>query len=657
MPIACALLLPKDPTGPLNVVAMGRISTVHQNIENIEASHRYIQDYLGHIYQGPMQITLLGEQASGMLTDRATIREAEELVAGGKVDLMIAEDLARIYRNPRHQYRFVQDCVDMGTRVICVGDNLDTADENWEITMGAAALRHGLHIPDTRRRVRRTATHSFHKGGMVQKIRYGYRRLSAEDAASEQFGPKGLRIARRPECTPIIREMVDRVMRGDPYAAVADWLEAEGIEPGRYVEGRRWTARLVVELLDDPILSGMRTFRDTICRPIFSSGKHKPVKNTEPETEHCPELAHLSQEEHERLRQEIARRRALRIADTAGPPRRRGIPRSRTFWPGQAAVCGACGGPMYYSGKHLRCRNSLPRYGGSCWNHVQVAADIARERICGWLAEFVGDTPDLRQALVDLVWEEVDRPRRQAARNRPDPGREIVTLERQAGNLAAAIAEGGQLTILVEKLRGVEAALEKARATKIAEQDHIESTQTVPSKREIEQSLGKALVQLAASSFEFAAILRGIFPQFVIQPVQAIDSGQIRPRAKLSFRPAALLEGSGVNCEGHGNDNLSVTLDLFEPPAHIAQLPRCLAARETHRGLSFKGIAALLGIGHMTVKRAFNYARLMHEVGASEPYREVDGPPNDASRWRQRSPQPSGRHSRRADSCSNRANS
>ena len=145
----------------------------------------------------------------------------------------------------------------------------------------------------------------------------------------------------------------------------------------------------------------------------------------------------------------------------------------------------------------------------------------------------------------------------------------------------------------------------------------------MPSKREIEQSLGKALVQLAASSFEFAAILRGIFPQFVIQPVQAIDSGQIRPRAKLTFLPAAILEGSGVNCEGHGNDNLSVTLDLFQPPVHIAQLRRCLAARETHPGLSFKGIAAMLGISHMTVKRAFNYARLMQKAGASEPYREV----------------------------------
>jgi hypothetical protein len=42
MPIVATPLVPKDHSGPLNVVAMGRISTVHQDIE---ASHRYIQDY------------------------------------------------------------------------------------------------------------------------------------------------------------------------------------------------------------------------------------------------------------------------------------------------------------------------------------------------------------------------------------------------------------------------------------------------------------------------------------------------------------------------------------------------------------------------------------------------------------------------------------
>jgi len=314
--------------GDLQVVAIGRISTVHQDLENIEASYRYIQDYLRRICAGPMNVRLLGEQASGMLTDRATIREAEDLVASGKIDLVIAEDLARIYRNPRYQYDFVQNAVDVGTRVICIGDNLDTADENWEITMGAAALRHGLHIPDTRRRVRRTATYAFHKGGMVQKIRYGYRKLTPEESASGHFGPKDLRIVKQSECTPVIREMVNRVLRGETYASIAHWLESDGIQPGPYVVSRRWSPRIVVDLLDDPILSGTRTFRDTIYRPVFKTGKHKPEPNPEPETEYCPELAHITAEEHERLRAEIARRRAAAASLGQSSSTRRNIPRS-----------------------------------------------------------------------------------------------------------------------------------------------------------------------------------------------------------------------------------------------------------------------------------------------------------------------------------------
>ena len=37
-------------------------------------------------------------------------------------------------------------------------------------TIGAVALRHGLHIPDTQRRVRRTANHTFHRGGISQPL-------------------------------------------------------------------------------------------------------------------------------------------------------------------------------------------------------------------------------------------------------------------------------------------------------------------------------------------------------------------------------------------------------------------------------------------------------------------------------------------------------
>ncbi len=635
MPPTTAPLVPKDPGSELQVVAIGRISTVHQDVENIEASYRYIQDYLQRIYRGPINIRLLGEQASGMLTDRATIREAEDLVAGGKVDLVIAEDLARIYRNPRYQYDFVQNAVDVGTRVICIGDNLDTADENWEISMGAAALRHGLHIPDTRRRVRRTATHSFHKGGMVQKIRFGYRKLTPEEAASAHFGPKDLRIAKQPECTPVIREMAQRVLRGETYAAIAEWLESEGISPGPYVLSRRWSPRIVVELLDDPILSGTRTFRDTICRPVFKTGKHKPERNREPETEHCPDLAHITVEEHQVLQAEIARRRAERKKRGQSSAARRNVPRSRTFWPGQTAKCAICGGPMYYSGAYLRCRNSLPRFGASCWNHVQVPVELSRRRLVSWLVAHLQRAPELRSEMVAIVRRILENAGGRHGRRQHDVAREVQTLERQAANLAAAIADGGQLQALVQKLKATEAALEKARASQ--RESQCRDREKSLAKDDVEQDLPAALLNLASHSFEFAESLRRIFSPFVIQPVQQLDCGQMRPRGKLRFSPRAIGAGrSGQSNAPTAVDDVVLELDLFEPPTFIRHLSACLATKEAHPQFSLKEIAASLGINHMTVKRAFDYSRLMARMGTGAPYREISTCPVEASRWRHR---------------------
>ncbi|MDZ4819683.1 MAG: hypothetical protein SGJ20_11995, partial [Planctomycetota bacterium] len=232
-----APLSPRDSAKGLCVLIIGRISTEHQDIENIEASYRYVEAHLRRCYHEPMRIKHLGERASGMLVDRATIREAE--------------DLSRIFRNPRHQYNFVQDAVDSGTRLIAIADNLDTADPNWELMLGAATLRHGLLVSDTRRRVRRTATHSFHRGGMVMKVKYGYRKLTDEEAQSGHFGPPGLMIAKRPECTPVIRQMIDRVHRGEYYIAVCDWLTGEGIETPPYSKRAGWTGHCVKDLLAD----------------------------------------------------------------------------------------------------------------------------------------------------------------------------------------------------------------------------------------------------------------------------------------------------------------------------------------------------------------------------------------------------------------------
>ena len=630
MPAAVLALRPRNPDGTLRVVVIGRISTPQQNIGNIDASYRYVREYLDRIYQGPLEITCLGEQASGMRTDRASIRQAEELVASGTVDLVIAEDLARIYRNPRFQYLFVQDAVDMGTRVICIGDNLDTADENWEITMGTAALRHGLHIPDTRRRVRRTATHAFHTGGMVQKVRFGYRKVTKEEAESGHSGATRLRVARIPELTPVIQQMAERVSSGQNYQTVADWLNSCGIKPGRYVESGRWTARVVVDLLDDPILSGTRTFRDTVCHPVYSTGRHKPCRNDEPETEHYTELAHLSTEVHAALRAEIARRRSSQaVGDFA---HRRGVPRSRSIWPGQAALCGVCHGMMYYAGHYLKCKNSLRAAGATCWNHVQVPCRLTRQLFIDWLMANLVAIPDGLEFLRDAGWSMAGHDTDSRRHRRVDLLQEITTLERQGLNLAKAVAEGGAIGPLVKKLRELEITLVETRRQ--LEEEEIRRQIVVPTKEQFALCLKDNLELLVNTSSEFADFLRNLLRVFVIQPVQALDSGLIRPRAKLAFQLPSQSCSAMEAGEGNGSAIVQGSINLFEPALHIRWVAQCVQLKQEEPRLSLKQMASHLRIGRMTVKRALDYANLMSQRGVTELYLELADRPSKAPRWR-----------------------
>ena len=114
---------------------------------------------------------------------------------------------------------------------------------------------------------------------------------------------------------------------------------------------------------------------------------------------------------------------------------------------------------------------------------------------------------------------------------------------------------------------------------------------------------------------------------FDIVPVQALDTPQIRPMARLRCE---LISNTGTV------DQIDLEKWLFEPPLHIRHLDECLRLKAEHPRDSLKTIASRAGLNHMTIKRAFDYARRMDQAGVTTPFQILTSKPANASRWKNR---------------------
>jgi hypothetical protein len=380
-------------------------------------------------------------------------------------------------------------------------------------------------------------------------------------------------------------------------------------------------------------LSGTRRFRVLVHEPIFATGKHRRRKGKQPETEVYPELAHLTVAEQMALWGAMDQRAEVWQVPDGSPAKRLRVPRTKALWPGQSATCKICGGRMYNLGTFLKCQNALPGAAKPCWNHVHVPIELTRRKLVSWMIAEGDKVPGVREALVSLAWNELERSQRGSHSESRRVDHQIADLRGGAGNLAKAIAKGGELDVLVQELKAIEnqiAELEVRKSDIVRKEVQVESRLT---REQVDLQLNDHLLALLGTSYELGDVLRRAMTEFSIFPVQALDTPAVRPRARFTLDFERLSE---IASSGKRAATASTGLDLFEPPEHIRWLDVCATLRLEAPTLSLKRIAAQLGIGHMTVKRAQGYARLMKSMGVADPYRELNKRPATASRWHRR---------------------
>jgi DNA invertase Pin-like site-specific DNA recombinase len=371
------------------VLGIARISTEHQDQQSLADQEALYRRWLDQHAGLPYELEMIAGRGSGESLDREEARRARAAVESGQFDLVIAEDLGRIFRRI-HAQLFCELCEDYETRLIALNDQVDTAQDNWRLLAGFASMRHEMYNKDTASRIRRTQRNRFQQGGVVQTVVFGYIKPPGTKTDAD--------LRKDPAAEPIYEELFRKLEEGASYSEVADWLNQQGIKPGPYARSPQWTCSLVTQLVHNSILKGVRVRNKKMSKRINQTGRRKSVNAPASERlqRHCPHLAFIDPVRYDRLITTLDERNArFKRKGSAGVDPRKNVPRKRTVWPGQHIYCGICGQLFVYGGHgqkdHLMCCGA---HDYRCWNALTVDGPLAAAKMITAMREAITGLPD-----------------------------------------------------------------------------------------------------------------------------------------------------------------------------------------------------------------------------------------------------------------------
>ena len=256
-------LTPRDGHA-LRVLGICRISTEHQDARSLADQEALLRRYVHEHYDGPVHWTIIAGRGSGEYLDRKELTQAEDLIESRTLDLVVAEDLARLCRRMK-AYEICEVAQDCGTRLIAINDSVDTARDDWHLSALFGVFRHESYTRDTGKRIRRTLRNRFAQGGVVQSVIYGYIKPPGAKSDAE--------LQKDETASPIYDTWFRMLEDGASYSEVADWLNNQRIRPGPACRASHWNVDRVRGVTFNPILKGVRVRNRKMTRRINKTGR------------------------------------------------------------------------------------------------------------------------------------------------------------------------------------------------------------------------------------------------------------------------------------------------------------------------------------------------------------------------------------------------
>jgi len=612
---------------PLNVLAICRISTEHQDKKSLDDQEALLRRFVAEHYDGPVRWTVIAGRGSGEYLDRKELAEAEELIESRTLDLVIAEDLARLCRRVK-AYEICEIAQDFGTRLIAVNDHVDTARDDWHLGSLFSVFRHESYTRDTGKRIRRTLRNRFTQGGVVQSVIYGY---------VKPPGAKTDADLRKDEAAGPIYDAWFRMLEGGAsYSEVADWLNAQGIRPGPACRSVRWDVARVRGATFNPILKGVRVRNKKMSKRVNKTGRPRSVAAPAEERleRQVPHLAFIEAGRYDRVVALLARRNAkYRRTNRGGTDPRKDMPKKRTAFPGQHLTCGVCGRPYYFGGhgrkSHMMCSGSRLY---SCWNGVTVDGCLAAAKIGAAVLAEVMALPEFDPVFLRMVREEADNVHAEDDRQVGELHRQAPAVGQQIDKITAALAELADSRALIDKLRSLEAERDRLAAERQELERVPRAAVEVPPMDRIRALAAEAFEDLARGSPEAGRLARRLIPRLEVRPYRLCDGGPPVLRAHLTLDLAPLIPDARVLEGRTGVLRHELVVDLFDMPQRADYRERVIALRA--KGMTEREVALELGLTVTAAQRAASLDRLMEKLGLAGPYVLLTEPPPDQDRMR-----------------------
>lgn len=611
------------------IVVVTRVSSPglgRQDERSLEDQLAMHHEWLDRCVDVSFEIIEISGSGSGEWLGRAEYLELTELVEAEEVDLVLTEDLGRILRR-MHAHLFAEHCVDHGTRLIAVNDNVDTAQHGWQDSSIMASWHHERSNRDTSDRIKRTANHRFSQGGCAAFPIAGYIKPPGSKNDSEW--------KKDPDWEPVLIEWF-RMLDEDQatFSEIADWLNTQRIPTGPHCRNDHWDGPMVGRVSRNHLLKGVR-LRNQMKSERNGQGKYVSVKAAPHELKrrHVPHLAFFDESYYDRVISEVDARNAhYRRKGVNGKDTRRRVPKKRTRFPGQSLVCGICGRGFVFGGHgqkdRLMCSGARQH---KCWNGVSVDGPLAAERIASAVLDVVENLPEFDEQFLSVIEEEQTQLESGRKTKRQELCSQIARCERELENLTQFVRDGDSSDHIRSALRECEDKLKHDQAELCALEQQMPRRLEIPTLDELKSVARSELTQCSAYSWEFCRIMQKLTKRIVLFPYRLCNGGDIVLKARFRLMIGECLRDRQL-CEVLRTPlEREIDVNLFDPPDRERVREQIAFLRQSH---TLRKSASIAGVDYAVAERATKLQRFMESQSRTDPYDPVTEPADDMGRLR-----------------------